>query len=244
MATIAAGAEVGAEIGVLGGPLGVAAGAVIGGLVGLGVGLLLAKAVENANSDAGTSLGEGTQTKACADCGDGPDCFEPPDGADPEEFAKQLKEQQDAINELSPDELLKRLADGDARKAATGSYRGAGDAAARAAARDAAGRSAADAARKQALASGKSLGEANAIAEQAAKGALAGKDATHALDWVAGGDGAISGVGDRSINRSIGSQWKSTKSGSQLSRREQLRKAAEKAKSQGKSKMDVDMENC
>ncbi|MCK9541315.1 MAG: polymorphic toxin type 15 domain-containing protein [Novosphingobium sp.] len=244
MATIAAGAQAGAEIGLLGGPLGAAAGAVIGGLVGLGVGLLLAKAVENASSDADEALGEGTQTKACADCGDGPDCFEPPKGSDPDEFAQQLKEQQDAINKLSPDELLKRLADGDARKMATGSYRGAGDAAARSAARDAAARQAGDAARKQALASGKSLGEANALADQAARGALAGKDATHALDWIAGGDGEISGMGDRSINRSIGSQWKSAGDGSQLSRREQLRKAAEKAKAQGKSKMDVDLEKC
>ena len=244
-ATMVGGAELGAEVGTLaGGPIGTVAGAVIGGLIGLGIGLLAVKAVEHATADADTSLGDTTQDKACADCGDGPDCFEPPEGGDEDEFARQLKEQEDAINKLSPDEMLKRLSDGDARKLADGTYRGAGDAAARAAAREAAKSEAFDAAHSAAMNAGKSASEAKSLGEAAAEAAVKGKDATHTLDWVAGGDGEISGMGDSKTNRSIGSQWSKRGEGSQLTRREQLKKAAEKAKSQGKKNMDVDMKEC
>jgi hypothetical protein len=246
MATALAGAELGGEIGLLGGPVGAAAGAVIGGLIGLGIGILAVKAVENATSDADANLSDSSTTQACADCGDGPDCFEPPDGANPGETGRQLQEQEDAINKLSPEEMLDRLAKGDARKAADGTFRAEGDAAARAAARDAASAKASDAAYKQAINSGKSLGEAEAAGDAAGKAAVAGKDATHTLDWVAGGDGEISGVGDSKVNRSLGSQWGKRRgnSNSQLTRREQLRKAAEKAKARGKEKMDVDLKEC
>lgn len=244
MASVVAGAELGGEIGALGGPLGAAAGAVIGAVVGLGILLVAGNRMSDASSDADSSLSDEPIAEACADCGDGPDCFEPPEGADPEEFARQLQEQESAINKLSPDQMLERLAEGDTRKAATGSYRGAGNAAARAAARTAAK----DAAWRQAYTAakfaGRAEGEALAAAKAAAQAAVAGQDATDALDWVAGGDGAISGMGDRSVNRSIGPQWANRKASSQLTRREQLRSAAEKAKRQGKSKMDVNLEEC
>jgi hypothetical protein len=86
--------------------------------------------------------------------------------------------------------------------------------------------------------------EADAIAEQAGRNAVAGRDATDALDWIAGGDGRISGMGDSSVNRSIGNQWRLRRSGSLLTRREQLRMAAEKSKEQGRRKMDVRLEEC
>jgi hypothetical protein len=86
--------------------------------------------------------------------------------------------------------------------------------------------------------------EAKRLAAQEADNALSSRDATHALDWIAGGDGAISGVGDSRVNRSIGSQWNRSGPNSQLSRQAQLRKAAEKAKARGDSKMDVDLKEC
>lgn len=244
MTTVAAGAIAGAEIGALGGPVGAAAGAVVGALIGLGIGLLAVKAIEKANEDADSSLKDKADSTPCSDCGDGPDCFTPPEGADPDEFKRQLKMQQDEINSLSPDQMLKRLADGDAQKAATGSYRGAGDALARQKARDAAVKTAEDKAFDHARKAGKSLAQARQEAAKAGQAAVSGKDALHTIDWVAGGDGKISGMGDSRINRSIGSQWAKTGNGSQLTRREQLRQAALKAKRQGKNQMNVDLKEC
>ena len=234
-----AGAELGAEAGALAGPLGMAVGALLGAAIGLAV----MSTMKDASKEADDTLTE-EKEEACADCGDGPDCFEPPTGADPDEFADQLQMQEDAINELTPDEMLESLAEGDTRHAETGSYRGEGDRIAREAAREAAEESAFQSALDKALAEGKSAAEAEEIASQAGKAALKGKDALHALDWIAGGDGEIAGIGDSSVNRSIGSQWAKRRSGSELTRREQLRKAAEKAKSEGKEQMDVDLEEC
>jgi hypothetical protein len=239
---IRGGSIVGGEIGFLvGGPPGAVVGAIVGVVVVVGI---TALAVQKANEKADEKLKEGDSTEACADCGDGPECFEPPEGADPEEFARQLAEQEAELNKLSPDELLKRLAEGDARKLSTGGYRGAGDAAARQAAREAAYEEARVAAVKRLMKEGAPLAEIEERAAKEAAAALAGKDATHALDWIAGGDGAISGLGDSGVNRSIGSQWSKTGSGSQLSRREQLREAAKKAKARGDSKMNLDLKEC
>ena len=234
----------GAEIGSLAGPLGAAAGAVVGGLLALAVGHLVVKAVETANHDASSSLSDHPVSQACADCGDGPDCFEPPKDANREEFNDQLQDQQDEINKLSPDQMLDRLSEGDARKEATGSYRGEGDATARKATRGNAGQEASEKAYERAINKGGTQTQAEQAAAEAQQAALQGKDATHALDWVAGGDGSMSGMGDRSINRSIGSQWSKTKRGSELTRREQLRAAAKKAKVRGQSKMNLKLKDC
>ena len=60
--------------------------------------------------------------------------------------------------------------------------------------------------------------------------------ATHALDLVAGGDGSISGLGDKRINSSLGAQWKGRRAA-------QLKAHAQKAKEQGK-KMNAKLEEC
>jgi Novel toxin 15 len=73
-------------------------------------------------------------------------------------------------------------------------------------------------------------------AEQATR-ELRNLNATHALDLVAGGDGSISGLGDASINKSIGAQWRGTRAA-------QLRRAAEEARKKGKDKMDVELKEC
>jgi Novel toxin 15 len=64
---------------------------------------------------------------------------------------------------------------------------------------------------------------------------MAKLDATHALDLVAGGDPDTLGMGDRSINRSIGSQWKD--------RKQKLLDHADEAKKKGK-KNNVKLEIC
>ena len=61
---------------------------------------------------------------------------------------------------------------------------------------------------------------------------------------VAGGEPTATDLGDAGVNSSLGSQWAKTRSGSKLSRAQQLRKAAEKAKQAGKSQMDVDLKEC
>ncbi len=69
------------------------------------------------------------------------------------------------------------------------------------------------------------------------------QDATHSLDWAAGGDGTMSGTGGRSENRSIGSQWGKSGEGESKTRAENLRDEAEKAKKDGK-KMNVKLKRC
>ena len=190
----------------------------------------LAQMMEDANTDAETETKEEEAENTCAECQE-IDCFTPPEGADPEEFARQLKEQQDAINNMSPDELLGNMD----RYAEFG--RPAADAAARQAARN---KWIADRTRAltgQYRAEGMSAADAAAKAAGDAASEASGLNATHTPDLVAGGDGTISGLGDASVNKSIGSQWGH-------GRADQLRSNAEEAKKQGKDKMDVNLEVC
>lgn len=83
-----------------------------------------------------------------------------------------------------------------------------------------------------------------AAATQRADAALQGKSALHNPDMVAGGRPKATDIGGASENSSMGSQWANPKSGSNLTRAQQLRKAAEKAKAAGKDKMDVELKEC
>lgn len=231
-----AGAEAGAAIGSFVGPEGTVVGAVVGGLIGLGIGIYAAQKISEANSQADSELKDTPQDEVCADCGE-VGCFNTPEGGDPDEMDRQLKEQQDAINKKSPDEILDRLN----KFAEEGRPN---DSAERNAARAQARNDAAKEAYTQARAAGKSRAEAEAAAQQAGDAALAGKDATHELDWVAGGDGKLSGLGDSKTNRSIGSQWTHKTPGSSTTRVEDLRNAAEAAKKAGKKTMDVELKRC
>ena len=83
------------------------------------------------------------------------------------------------------------------------------------------------------------LGEA-AAAREAAE--IVGRemrdlDVLHTPDPGAGGGGRISGLGDRSVNRSIGGQWGN-------GRAAQLKRRAEQAREQGVGQMDVELEIC
>ncbi len=62
-------------------------------------------------------------------------------------------------------------------------------------------------------------------------------DATHQLDSIVGGKaGDPMGMGDLSINRSIGAQWKP--------RHADLQKAVNKAREEHKEKLNVELDVC
>lgn len=209
---------------------------IVDGIIFVGSAAIAAGMIVNALQQSKAHLKDHAQDKPCADCGE-VGCFNTPEGGDPNELERQLKEQQDAINKESPDDILDRMDKFDQEGRPD-------DSAARQAARDDAANEAAERAHEEALNRGMSPEAAEAEADSAREQALAGKDATHALDWVAGGKGEISGVADSKINRSVGSQWTKKAPGSDTSRREDLRRAAEAAKKAGKKKMDVKLKKC
>ncbi|AQS85520.1 MAG: hypothetical protein ABF876_18010 [Acetobacter aceti] len=94
----------------------------------LGVVVATSGALKHANHQADTALKDKASDKPCIECGEIP-CF--PGGNGPDDRAetqKELDEQQKFINDLSPEEMDKRLADAQARKDDTGSYRPENDA--------------------------------------------------------------------------------------------------------------------
>ncbi|AAK89090.1 polymorphic toxin type 15 domain-containing protein [Agrobacterium fabrum] len=228
------GRVIGGLAGSLAGPGGTAVGAWIGGQVGAMAGRAAASAIasymEDANVDADAKTKESEQAKPCVDCGE-IDCFSPPEGATPkqvEEFRRQLKEQQDEINRMEPDDLVRNI----------DKYRQQGrptdDAANRRQSREDYRTDRTRELEEKYLSKGRNDYKeqaANDVAEEMKKLA-----ATHTLDLVAGGDGSISGLGDKSINSSLGSQWKGRRS-------EQLRSHAKKAAEQ-KKKMNAKLEEC
>ncbi len=154
------------------------------------------------------------------------DAFKMPKNGSKAEMERQLKEQQDKINSMSPDDLLANLK----------KFKEEGrpdDSAERQLARKKAGAAKQEEIYEQLLEDGLSPRAAKQQAAEEAEEWLSTKDATHDLDWVAGGDGTISGVGGSTENRSIGSQWKSPGESGEV-RRDQLQQAAEKAKTDGK----------
>lgn len=224
-----AGGAAGAVIGSIFGPLGTLAGRYIGSRVGRMAGRALAEALVSAMEEAKEEEDAGAE--ACAECGE-IDCFKVPPGMDPEEFRKQLEMQQNAINGMSPDQLLGNIE----RFARYG--RTQNDAATRAAARRQWINNRIREIRSADPSMTQSAARAQATAEASTLAAL------HAPDLVAGGDGTIEGLGDARINSSIGSQWNQVGSNGQYTRAEQLKNAAREARRQGKEKMDIKLEIC
>lgn len=224
-----AGGFLGGAIGSIFGPVGTFAGrwvgSKLGGIAGRAAAEALATAMEDANTDAESKTKDQAASTPCKDCGE-IDCFTPPEGADMDEFRRQLKEQQDTINNMDPQKLADNIKN----------YKGrpAGDAAARRQTREDYRQTETRKLSKQYQADG-----VKDFAEQAAKDVatkMAELNATHTLDLVAGGDGSISGMGDASINKSMGAQWKGGRS-------KQLQDHAENAAKQGK-KMGVTLKEC
>jgi Novel toxin 15 len=166
--------------------------------------------------------------KVCAACKKQIKCFKKPKGMSDKEFDRQLKEQQDAINKTSADEILKRRAA--IRKA--GGTDGVRDKAAQQAARTAYA--------KKRTAELIRQGKTPAQAAKDVKTELASLAATHRLDIIAGGNPSdISGMGDTRVNSSLGSQWKGARS-------QELEDIAKQMKKEGlgKEKIDVKLKKC
>jgi hypothetical protein len=166
--------------------------------------------------------------KVCAACKKLIKCFKKPKGMSDKEFDRQLKEQQDAINNTTADKLLQRR---DAIRSAGGTSP-LRDKAAQQAARDTYARN-----RRTQLANQGIRGKKadDAIAQE-----LASLAATHRLDIIAGGNPSdISGMGDRRVNSSLGSQWKGARS-------QELEDIARQMKKEGlgKEKIDVKLKKC
>jgi len=153
------------------------------------------------------------------------DCFNVPEGVDREEFERQLKEQQDEINNTDIDTLQarrQRFRDGEAKR-----DRRAQREARREWIRDR---------RKELMNSNPPM--AFDAAEAAAQQDALLLDATHVIDMVAGGNpSTISGLGNSRVNRSIGSQWRGR-------RVQQLDGKLAEQKAQGKTKPEIELELC
>lgn len=131
-------------------------------------------------------------------------CFDKPPGADQQEFERQLKEQQDELNNMSPEQY----------QANRGRFlqqgRGAGDATARRNARNGHKAQRENELFRENLSKGMNPVAAKMQAKAQTSAEMAALDALHALDTVAGGDPTkIIRLGDSGINRAIGRQWKS-----------------------------------
>jgi len=231
------------------GPLGGIAGGVIGKqagqFAGRAAGVAIASMMEGANEDA-EDLSDEDAEATCADCPE-IDCFNVPEGVDPEEFRRQLKEQQDAINRMEPGEIIENM------RQYQDHGRPSGDAAARAKARNNYfSRNIGPRTQKylgqEYLDQGYTLESARKRATDELLDEMADMDATHAVDLIAGGDSTVSGLGNSSVNRSIGSQWRHKGSGpdgqrSDRTRAQQLQEAAEKRR--GRERMeDIKLEVC
>jgi hypothetical protein len=178
-----------------------------------------------AAQQAASSMGDQDPREPCEDCD--VKCFNKPKGADEAEFLRQLKEQQDAINNLTADQLVGAR---DAIRAAGGTGPLRDVAAQRNARLDYTAR------RMEALQRTMS----NAKAEQQVTQELSQLAATHRLDIIAGGNPSdISGLGDSRVNSSVGRQWRH-------GRAQQLENTARRMQQRGRGgeKMNVKLRKC
>jgi hypothetical protein len=147
-------------------------------------------------------------------------CFKKNQKGNPKEYDKQLKDQQNGLNELTAEEYLEgRKAYSSVKRKSTAKDRNKF---------------------KERLIEGyrKDDGMSKANATQVAKNKMKTLHALHNPDLIAGGKDKVTTFGDKSVNQSIGSQWKK--------RVDDLDKAAEKAlkEGKGKSKMNAVLTRC
>ena len=152
---------------------------------------------------ADANVRQGPKPKTCQDCGTHVECFNKPDGVSDEDFNAQLKEQQNAINNTTADELVERrdayheaggtkpLRVPEAQKKVREQY---------------------ESALKEEL-----LDQGLNVKQPSVKSFInddmKGLAATHELDIIAGGDPSqISGMQNKRVNGSIGPQWRGRRS--------------------------------
>ncbi|CRM54185.1 MULTISPECIES: polymorphic toxin type 15 domain-containing protein [Pseudomonas] len=155
------------------------------------------------------------------------ECFNLPEGANEDEFIRQLKEQEDALNAMDADTLISR------RKAID-------DAGGTEALRDkkAQRKARKDYERKRLsdlLAQDVDASKAKKIVSTELKELAA----THILDIIAGGNPSDVTMGDKRTNSSVGAQWKGRRSQSIEDHAKEMAKAGT-----GKEKMKVKLKKC
>lgn len=155
-------------------------------------------------------------------------CFKKNAKGSPAEYDRQLKGQQDGLNNMTAKEY----------KAGRDAY--TGQRASTAAKREEYGEELAENYFKSGAAKSKSAAKAMAEAKMKTLNAL------HNPDMIAGGKDVIADFGDASVNKSIGSQWVTKKNNMPVSRVEELDKIADEAikNGQGDHKMNVKMHRC
>ncbi len=224
------GGLMGAPFGPIGAWIGRAIGSRVGGMAAVAAAEAVASYMEDTSEDAEDQARDKDATIPCENCGK-IDCFSPPEGADEKtkkEFRRHLAEQQDTINNMDAGDLVKNIDKYSKIK------RPAGDAPALRTTREEYRLSRNQALERKYRKEGHN--DFDVRANEEVDKEMAKLAATHTIDLVAGDDGSISGMGDRSINSSLGGQWKGRRS-------QQLRDHAEEAEKQGK-KMNVTLEEC
>ena len=146
-------------------------------------------------------------------------CFKRNQKHDKDEFDRQLKEQEDGINEQSPEDFQKARSDFDPANRSPSEQQAVRDDYF-----------------DQRMTELDRQGIRGQEAEDMVTAEMKGKDATHAPDAIAGGT-QFSGLGDRGVNRSIGPQWTQDKL-------DALDQAAAEAQARGDKKMNVKLTNC
>ncbi|WP_026439404.1 polymorphic toxin type 15 domain-containing protein [Acidocella facilis] len=171
------------------------------------------------------------------ECGDALPCFNTPAGQSEAETKKQLQEQQDLINSQTPQQMQDRLDAAGQRKADTGSARPEGDATKRDNTRKNYKMERSTDLADQYESQGYDPEQAEQMANAQTAQEMKNLDATHALDSIAGGgEDDPMGMGNSSVNRSIGAQWKT--------RVQALKDAVKKALQRGDEKMNIRLEPC
>ena len=155
------------------------------------------------------------------------ECFKLPDGADEDEFLRQLKEQEDELNSIDANSLISRR---QAIKAAGGTDALRDSKAQRKARKDYKRKRLSDL-----LAQDVHAGKAKEIVSEE----LQNLAATHALDIIAGGDPSKVTMGDKNINSSVGAQWRGRRSQSLEDHAKEMVKDGT-----GKDKLKVKLKKC
>ncbi|UNC16118.1 hypothetical protein FE249_17840 (plasmid) [Acidiphilium multivorum] len=181
--------------------------------------------------------------------GEGPDCFNSPSPEKAREMEAQLKAQEEKINEMTPDQLLRNMDQYIERKAAGLSDRAVGDSTIRNRVRQAEIRHIATRYAREIQKAQPDLDDAEIYrqAKKLAKEEIIGLDVLHTPDLGVGGNGEVSGLGDRSVNRSIGSQWDKPINGmpkGSPTRSQQIRNLAIQAKIRGQKFMNIVLNVC
>jgi Novel toxin 15 len=157
------------------------------------------------------------------------------------EYERQLQQQEDALNNMSVSEYLKN-------RERWGQMKRMGTAAEQAKARADAIADMAKANRDELLAQGKSIKEASTLGKQKAEVAAKGMDVLHSPDLSAGGSAqGTTGLGDKGVNRSIGSNWgqdqDETKTGKRVRKLDESAKEVPEAE-RDQTKMNVKLKRC